>query len=71
LYGRHEEPLEVHFTRWPEALPHYSTDLERVLTTLPALPREVGLVGNYLGRIGLTGMVERAAQVAGNFSNRL
>ena len=71
LYGRHEEPLAVHLTRWPEALPHYSTELERVLTTLPSLPREVGLVGNYLGRIGLTGMVERAAQVAATFSNRL
>lgn len=71
LYGRHEEPLDVHLTRWPEALPHYSTELEQVLTTLPSLPRGVGLVGNYLGRIGLTGMVERAAQVAGNFSNKL
>ncbi len=71
LYGRHEEALAVHLTRWPEALPHYSTELERVLTTLPALPREVGLVGNYLGRIGLTGMVERAASVAGKFSNTL
>ena len=71
LYGRHEEVLDIHITRWPEALPHYSTDLERVLTTLPSLPRGVGLVGNYLGRIGLTGMVERAAQVAGNFSKQL
>lgn len=71
LYGRHEEALAVHLTRWPEALPHYSTELERVLTTLPTLPREVGLVGNYLGRIGLTGMVERAASVAGKFSNTL
>ena len=71
LYGRHEEALDVHLTRWPEALPHYSTELERVLTTFPALPREVQLVGNYLGRIGLTGMVERAAQVAQNFSNKL
>ena len=68
LYGRHEETLGVHITRWPEALPHYSTELERVLTTLPAPPRDVGLVGNYLGRIGLTGMVERAARVAGNLS---
>ncbi len=71
LYGRHEEALDVHLTRWPEALPHYSIELERVLTTLPALPRDVGLVGNYLGRIGLTGMVERAARVAGNFSKAL
>jgi oxygen-dependent protoporphyrinogen oxidase len=67
LYGRHEEPLATHLTRWPEALPHYSIELERVLKTFPPIPPQVGLVGNYLGRIGLTGIVERAAQVAGNF----
>jgi protoporphyrinogen/coproporphyrinogen III oxidase len=71
LYGRHEETLGVHLTRWPEALPHYSTELERVLTTLPTLPRDVGLVGNYLGRIGLTGIIERAAGVARTFSNKV
>ena len=71
LYGRHDEALSVHITRWPEALPHYSIELERVLKTLPSLPRGVGLVGNYLGRIGLTGMVERAARVAENFSHNL
>jgi len=71
LYGRHDEALSVHITRWPEALPHYSIELERVLKTLPSLPRGVGLVGNYLGRIGLTGLVERAARVAENFSHNL
>ncbi len=71
LHGRHEEALEIHITRWAEALPHYSTDLERVLTTLPSLPPGIGLVGNYLGRIGLNGIVERAAQVARNFGNNV
>ena len=70
LYGRHEEPLATHLTRWPEALPHYSIELERVLKTLPPIPPQVGLVGNYLGRIGLTGIIERAAQVAENFSTK-
>ena len=71
LYQRHDEPLAIHLTRWPQALPHYSTELERLLTTLPSLPPEVGLVGNYLGRIGLTAIIERAAQVAGKFGNKL
>lgn len=71
LYGRHEAPLATHLTRWPEALPHYSIELERVLKTLPPIPPQVGLVGNYLGRIGLTGIIERAAQVAGNFSKQV
>lgn len=71
LYGRHEEALGAYITRWPEALPHYSIELERVLTTLPSLPRGIGLVGNYLGRIGLTGIVDRAAQVALKFTNNI
>ncbi len=70
LYGRHEEALGIHLTRWPQALPHYSTELERILTTLPALPPQIKLVGNYLGRIGLTGIIERSAQVAENFRNK-
>ena len=71
LYGQHEETLEIHLTRWPQALPYYSTDLERILTTLPSLPPQVRLVGNYLGRVGLTGIIERAAEVAGSFSDKV
>ncbi len=67
LYGAVDEPIGVHRTNWPEALPHYSIDLERVLTELPAPPANVALVGNYLGRIGLAKLIERAAFVAKEF----
>ncbi|HMG72596.1 MAG TPA: FAD-dependent oxidoreductase [Pyrinomonadaceae bacterium] len=67
LYGRHDEPIGIHLTNWPEALPHYSIDLERILTQLPAPPAQVALVGNYLGRIGLAKLIERAAFVARQF----
>jgi protoporphyrinogen/coproporphyrinogen III oxidase len=67
LYGEHHEPIGVHLTNWPEALPHYSIDLERILTQLPDPPASVALVGNYLGRIGLAKLVERAAVVAKEF----
>jgi len=67
LYGEDHEPIGIHLTTWPEALPHYSIDLERILTTLPAPPANVALVGNYLGRIGLAKLVERAAFVAREF----
>lgn len=67
LYGEDHEPVGIHLTTWPEALPHYSVDLERILTTLPAPPANVALVGNYLGRIGLAKLVERAAFVAREF----
>jgi oxygen-dependent protoporphyrinogen oxidase len=70
LYREHQEAIGVHLTNWPEALPHYSVDMERILTQLPAPPANVGLVGNYLGRIGLAKLVERAAFVASEFRER-
>jgi len=68
LYGENDQPIECHITRWPMTLPHYSIELERVLTTLPALPPNMQLVGNYLGRIGLAKILERAAYVVDHFS---
>lgn len=67
LYGRIDVPLSVHPTYWPKALPHYSIELERVLKNLPQLPRNVALVGNYLGGIGLSKIIDRAAAVAAQF----
>ena len=67
FYGRTDQPLEIHLTRWPQTLPHYSVDLERVLKTMPAPPLNIALVGNYLGRIGLAKILERAAFVVDHF----
>ena len=64
FYGRHDEVLDVRITRWPNALPHYTVELENILTTLPPPPENIALVGNYLGRIGLAKILERAAVVA-------
>jgi oxygen-dependent protoporphyrinogen oxidase len=69
FYGVRDEPLAVHVTRWPNALPHYTIDLERLLTTLTAPPANISLVGNYLGRIGLAKILERAAMVAEQFND--
>ena len=68
FYGGHDEALQMHVTRWPKALPHYTIELERILTTLPAPPPKVALVGNYLGRIGLAKILERAAVVADGYA---
>jgi oxygen-dependent protoporphyrinogen oxidase len=68
FYGRHDEALQIHVTRWPHSLPHYTIELERILTTLPAPPPNVALVGNYLGRIGLAKILERAAVVADGYA---
>jgi oxygen-dependent protoporphyrinogen oxidase len=67
FFGRKDDELEFHITRWPRALPHYSVNLERILTTLPAPPPNIRLVGNYLGRIGLAKILERAAVIADDF----
>jgi protoporphyrinogen oxidase len=64
FYGQNDPALETVITRWPQTLPHYNLELERVLTTLPAPPRQITLVGNYLGRIGLAKLLERAAYVS-------
>jgi len=69
FYGVRDEPLAVHVTRWPNALPHYTIDLERLLTTSTAPPANISLVGNYLGRIGLAKILERAAVGAEQFSD--
>ena len=68
LYGRTDEPLAIYPTYWPEALPHYSIDLERLLMNFPSWPSDLALVGNYLGGIGLSQIIDRAAHVAGRFA---
>lgn len=70
FYGKHDEALDVRITRWPNALPHYTVELENILTTLPPPPENTALVGNYLGRIGLAKILERAAAVADDFAQR-
>ena len=70
FYSDRDDPLGIHITRWPSALPHYSIDLERILRTLPPPPANIGLVGNYLGRIGLAKILERAAVVAEDFGKQ-
>ena len=60
-------PVETVVTRWPTALPHYTTDLELLVNHRAILPREILLVGNYLGVIGLT----RIAHLARDAANRM
>jgi protoporphyrinogen/coproporphyrinogen III oxidase len=70
FYGYRDEMLDIRITRCPKALPHYSIDLEHILMTLPPPPSNIGLVGNYLGRIGLAKILERAAVVAEDFGRQ-
>jgi oxygen-dependent protoporphyrinogen oxidase len=70
FFGRKDNALDTQITRWPRVLPHYSIDLERILMTLPEPPPNIRLVGNYLGRIGLAKILERAAVVAEDFGQK-
>jgi oxygen-dependent protoporphyrinogen oxidase len=49
--------------RWPQALPHYTVQLEQTVETLK-VPENVFLVGNYLGEIGLSHLIARAQRLA-------
>jgi oxygen-dependent protoporphyrinogen oxidase len=66
FYRQADTPLATHITRWPHALPHYTVELERTLSHLPTLPPNIALVGNYVGKIGLAKILERAAYVVEN-----
>lgn len=50
-------------TRWPAAIPHYTAALEEDLPEMRGLRRNVILIGNYLGDLGLARILERAARL--------
>ena len=60
LCGRHQQPLSVHISRWPRAIPVYDDAVAALQTGLADLPATVGLAGNYLGRIGVAALLEGA-----------
>jgi protoporphyrinogen/coproporphyrinogen III oxidase len=58
--GGANPPVECVVTQWPHAIPHYTVHLERILQDGLTLPPHIFLVGNYLGDIGLTRILDRA-----------
>lgn len=65
--GTTVQPLDYVLTRWPQALPHYTVELEKTLTELK-WPESLALVSNYAGGIGLSQIVERAHALAKKWS---
>lgn len=67
LLGIEGEPLELVITRWPRAIPQYSTELPRVWDAARegwcAKPGRV-LFGNYTGQVSLRGMIESSAAMS-------
>ncbi len=68
-FGSKAQPLSFVMHYWPQALPHYTITLEQELDRL-RLPDHVFLVGNYLGQIGLSALVERAKSEAQKVSEQ-
>jgi oxygen-dependent protoporphyrinogen oxidase len=64
LCGRSIAPAARVVHRWRAALPHYDLQLESVRASGFDLPKDVYLVGNYVGGIGVTTLLEQAAAVA-------
>jgi protoporphyrinogen oxidase len=59
LSGRRDVPMESHIYFWDKALPLYNVELCQILKKLE-LPRGLWLQGNYLGKIGIAGLIERS-----------
>lgn len=64
LCGRSVPPAARLVHRWRAALPHYDLQLESVRACGFDLPNGVFLMGNYVGGIGVTMLLEQAAAVA-------
>jgi protoporphyrinogen oxidase len=64
MTGRHSDPLSMHITRWPEAIPVYDDAVGRVVEARTTLPPWLGLAGNYLGAIGVAALLRQAAAAA-------
>ena len=62
--GRHQEPLALHITRWPQAIPVYDRAVLELKPALESLPPWVAIAGNYLGRIGVAALLKQAEAAA-------
>lgn len=70
LTEREEEaPTLVQISRWPKALPHYTVEWEAALRELTPEP-PLFLHGNYLGQLGLSGILGRSRSLAHEIARR-
>jgi oxygen-dependent protoporphyrinogen oxidase len=64
LTGRRDTPLAVHVTRWRQAIPVYDQTIVALKRESSTLPGWLALAGNYLGTIGVGGLLARAESAA-------
>lgn len=63
ILGCDDEIYGIHITRWSKALPHYTLELEEKLKNLK-LKKNFYLTGNFLGRLGLSQILESNLELA-------
>jgi oxygen-dependent protoporphyrinogen oxidase len=68
LTGKDARPVAHVLTRWPQALPVYSGKILATAREAPKLPAWVAVAGNYVGSIGVAGLVDTAAAAAAKIS---
>jgi len=64
LTGADTAPVAVYPTMWPEAIPVYDDWVTAAAAALSTLPPWLAVAGNYLGRIGVAGLLDVAAEAA-------
>ena len=69
-FGKQGRPVGYRITRWPEAIPHYTVDLELALPALERGGDNLFLHGNYMGHIGLSKILDRAAALPAQVAAR-
>jgi len=69
--GRTVAPVSLHITPHPDALPVYDTAIVRAQSALDSLPPTIAIAGNYLGRLGVSKLVDGAALAAKRITVRL
>ncbi len=69
LWPKKAPRIHAHHVKvWPQALPHYTTNLEAQLKDLADRNSKVYLHGNYLGALGLTALLEKSFKLADTLS---
>jgi len=64
VIGPTPDPLRIQITRWPRALPHITTEMESLRARYLGSSKNIFLIGNYTGGIGLSKILDQAIQLA-------
>jgi len=68
--GRQDAPIAWHVMPQMDALPVYDGAVLEAQASLADLPARIGLAGNYLGRLGVSRLLDGAAEAAERIAGR-